>query len=149
MRNDMTMLLIIALLLALASCEADPDTDDDNEVVAHQVDNDSTDDTLPAGAMDHGLGGTVLYNDGSPVAGAFIQVECIGEPCAAIPDLGVLSNESGHFRWPLPPGRFRVVARLDDRVSESLEIRVLEAHTPAMVLTLDNLPNDRQRTAPP
>jgi len=138
MRFELTMICTAAMALTPAGCSPEPASGINDEVVAYEVDDDSMQTSLPEDTSSTGLGGTVLNADGSPIAGAFIQVECIGKPCPAIPDLGVLSNESGHFRWPLPQGRFRVVARFENDVSTPVEVRVLDAGTPPIELTLDS-----------
>lgn len=53
--------------------------------------------------------GRVITQGGSAVPDAMIGVECIREPCTAIPDLGVLSNAEGFFLLPpLPDGLYRL-----------------------------------------
>ena len=55
-----------------------------------------------------GIEGTVTAADGTPVAGASVLAESLDQPAQRIPEIAILTDESGRYLWPLSPGRYRI-----------------------------------------
>ncbi|NML16811.1 carboxypeptidase-like regulatory domain-containing protein [Azohydromonas caseinilytica] len=64
-----------------------------------------------------GAVGRVVDAHGRPVAQAVIEARSLERPPRPLPQIGVLSGADGRFRWPLPPGRHALRARLGEMVS--------------------------------
>lgn len=93
----------------------------------------------PAAAVaGRGVEGRVVDERGQPVADALIEARSLEQPPRPLPQLGVLSGSDGRFRWPLPPGRHALRARLGETLS--CEVAVPEA-AGALTLTLGRAPS--------
>ena len=55
--------------------------------------------------------GVVRDADGHPVHGVNVAMISLDEPANPVPELAVLTDEHGRYRWPasVPPGRYRLV----------------------------------------
>ncbi|GAB3850124.1 hypothetical protein GCM10029963_35860 [Micromonospora andamanensis] len=62
--------------------------------------------------------GTVTTPTGEPVREASVQVAPLDEPAPAIPEIGVLTGDTGRYEWRLPPGRYEITVRTGDRSSD-------------------------------
>ncbi|GIJ79287.1 Carboxypeptidase regulatory-like domain-containing protein [Micromonospora phaseoli] len=54
---------------------------------------------------------------GDPVRGASVRVSSLDEPAPAIPEIGVLTGDTGRYEWRLPPGRYEIVVSTSERDS--------------------------------
>ncbi|MBQ1026083.1 carboxypeptidase-like regulatory domain-containing protein [Micromonospora sp. C95] len=59
--------------------------------------------------------GTVTATDGEPVRQASVRVTALDEPAPAIPEIGVLTGDTGRYEWRLPPGRYEIVVHTGER----------------------------------
>jgi hypothetical protein len=71
-----------------------------------------------------GIRGKVLNNQGSPIEGAAIGLECSQPPCPPIPELGVLTNAQGEFFWPIPAGEFSLTVHQNGKSSAPYKVIV-------------------------
>lgn len=55
-----------------------------------------------------GLTGKVVDVQGRPVEGAMIEVKSLDASAPAIPEIAILSDSRGRYRWPLPPGAYEI-----------------------------------------
>ncbi len=62
-----------------------------------------------------GIEGRVTAEDGTPIAGVFVQAESLDEPAQRIPEMAITTDEDGHYLWPLPPGRYRISVSIEGR----------------------------------
>ncbi|GIJ06791.1 carboxypeptidase regulatory-like domain-containing protein [Micromonospora andamanensis] len=62
--------------------------------------------------------GTVTTPTGEPVRSASVQVAPLDEPAPAIPEIGVLTGDTGRYEWRLPPGRYEITVSTGDRSSD-------------------------------
>ncbi|MFF5215774.1 carboxypeptidase-like regulatory domain-containing protein [Micromonospora sp. NPDC000442] len=69
--------------------------------------------TSPAGTVT----GTVTTPAGEPVRQASVQVTALDEPAPAIPEIGVLTGNTGRYEWRLPPGRYEITVSTGERNS--------------------------------
>lgn len=78
-----------------------------------------------------GIKGRVSVN-GTPLNGTLIEAKSLDRPTRMIPEIAILSDDSGNYRWPLPPGRYIMTARLDHYWSQSKSV-VVETEKAATV----------------
>jgi hypothetical protein len=71
-----------------------------------------------------GVQGRVTFASGKPAANVFVQARSLGSPTVALPDIGIFTNKSGEFFWPLPPGRFELTFSQDGRKLATRKIDV-------------------------
>src|ERR671915_410348 len=57
-----------------------------------------------------GVTGQIKDNDGSAVAGATVLASSLEPDGPAIPEIAIVSDESGRYEWPLRPGRYQLTA---------------------------------------
>lgn len=59
------------------------------------------------------LTGAVQDTEGDPVNGALVRAVSLDTPVKSVPEIAVLTDRSGRYRWPavLPPGRYRLEVR--------------------------------------
>ncbi|MGH3977230.1 MAG: carboxypeptidase regulatory-like domain-containing protein [Pseudonocardiaceae bacterium] len=130
MRPEARLILVVAV--ALASCNRESLFDLDQPVAAEAAAGSASETPVTRS----GIHGRVQAQDGSPVSGAVIQVECAAEPCRPIPEIGVLSNTDGVFFWPLQEGSYRLTARKDDLTSCPVTAEVGPSKDDPITLTL-------------
>ena len=57
--------------------------------------------------------GTVTDSGGSPVEGALVQASAPDDPTAVLPDIALLTDRQGHYRWNLGPGSYELTVSKD------------------------------------
>lgn len=67
--------------------------------------------------------GTVTGADGAPAARVQVHVEPLGG-APAVPDIAVITDESGAYRWTLPPGQYRLSPLAPGNVAQAVEVTV-------------------------
>ncbi|MEU6020532.1 carboxypeptidase-like regulatory domain-containing protein [Micromonospora sp. NPDC047134] len=80
----------------------------------------SDDGPAPPSTMDETTGivtGTVTTAAGAPVERAAVQVRALDDPAPAIPEIGVLTGDTGQYEWRLLPGRYEIVISSEERDS--------------------------------
>ena len=50
---------------------------------------------------------------GQPLAGVSVQPRSLDEPATAIPEMAVVSEDDGQYRWTLRPGEYEITFVLD------------------------------------
>lgn len=60
-----------------------------------------------------GLSGSVRDDAGKPVGGAMVVPRSLQRPGPAIPELAILTDDSGRYAWPLPPGSYELTVTAD------------------------------------
>lgn len=70
--------------------------------------------------------------DGEPLVGALIEAKSLDRPSRMIPEIAILSDDYGNYRWPLTAGRYRMTARLDHYRAPS-KLVVVEVGTAATI----------------
>ena len=55
-----------------------------------------------------GVAGRIADSAGRPVAKASVQPKSLDNPSPAIPEIGVISDETGRYVWRLPTGNYEI-----------------------------------------
>lgn len=71
-----------------------------------------------------GIAGQILDADGDPIEGTLISVRSLGPHGPPIPDIAVLSTQSGEYQWRLGPGRYLVSTSHADYLPMQRELLV-------------------------
>jgi hypothetical protein len=73
------------------------------------------DDEGPARSGDEATAveGTVTNPGGQPVAGALVQAAAPDDPTATLPDIALVTDQAGHYRWELGPGSYELTVSKD------------------------------------
>lgn len=76
-----------------------------------------------------GVEGSVTAPGGKPLAGVSVQPRSLDEPSAAIPEMAVVSEEGGQYRWKLRPGEYEITFALEgyQPASHRVTVRAGEA----------------------
>jgi len=61
--------------------------------------------TAPA-AVFEGIQGKVHTPDGRPLQGVFVQAQPSDPNAGPVPDIAIVTDENGVYRWRLPPGQY-------------------------------------------
>ncbi|CAA9263367.1 MAG: hypothetical protein AVDCRST_MAG41-2471 [uncultured Corynebacteriales bacterium] len=69
----------------------------------------------PATAARGEVAGVVRTADGRPLGGALVVPRSLDTPAEPIPELAVVTDRAGGYRWTLPPGRYELSVRLGER----------------------------------
>jgi hypothetical protein len=64
--------------------------------------------SISGGPAAQGVQGHVAFANGKPATQVFVQARSLERPAPAIPDIGIFTDGSGNYSWPLPPGRFEL-----------------------------------------
>jgi hypothetical protein len=72
-----------------------------------------------------GVTGRVLTSNGHPVVNALVQAKSLDIPSQPIPEIAIVTDGDGRYRWPLRPGRYliSVSARGYQTASQHIELR--------------------------
>jgi Carboxypeptidase regulatory-like domain len=75
--------------------------------------------------LEQGVTGQIKDGDGSAVARASVLAASVDPNGPAIPELAIVSDASGRYEWPLPPGRYELTVVADgyERVSKRVAVR--------------------------
>lgn len=73
-----------------------------------------------------GVVGSVTDARGRPVEGAFVQATGVGPNAKPVPDLAVFTDASGVYHWPLPPGDYEIVVKIDGFSPIIQQVTVIE-----------------------
>ncbi|WBB47475.1 carboxypeptidase-like regulatory domain-containing protein [Verrucosispora sp. WMMA2044] len=88
--------------------------------------------TSPAGTVT----GTVTTPAGEPVRQAPVQVTALDEPAPAIPEIGVLTGDTGRYEWRLPPGRYEITVSVGEQHSTTQTTTVTAGQVTRLDFTL-------------
>lgn len=83
-----------------------------------------------------GIAGQILNTHGDPIEGALISVSSTGPYGPPIPDIAVLSIQSGEYQWRLEPGRYLVSASHADYLPMQQELLVRKGQVTIANFTL-------------
>lgn len=103
-------------LLVLAGCQrqgepvgAGPTSPDGDRPVSDSPGATPATTRTDGAAADRGtVRGQVRTADGSPVVDAVVQVRSLDDPPRLVPELAVTTDQDGHYRWLLRPGRYEL-----------------------------------------
>jgi hypothetical protein len=72
-----------------------------------------------------GVTGRVLASHGHPVVNALVQAKSLDTPSQPIPEIAIVTDGDGRYRWPLRPGRYviSVSAGGYQTASQHIELR--------------------------
>lgn len=77
------------------------------------------------GAAGHGsVAGAVRTGDGGPLPGVLVVPVSLDDPAVAVPELAVVTDAGGSYRWDLPAGRYELRAVRDGAVLGSTRVEV-------------------------
>ncbi len=94
----------------------------------------STDDApQPAQSSAEGLTGEIKDENGRPVNGAMITPKSRDAGGPAIPEIAILSDATGRYRWALRPGRYDVTVTAEGYEDVTREATV----SPGAIASLD------------
>ncbi|WP_170177887.1 carboxypeptidase-like regulatory domain-containing protein [Thermomonospora umbrina] len=68
------------------------------------------------------ISGLILTPSGRPAADCSVVPEAISHPRPPIPEMMLVTGPDGRYRWPLPPGTYRLTARCVDPASGGRQI---------------------------
>jgi hypothetical protein len=55
-----------------------------------------------------GVKGRVTAPDGSPIVNALVQPKSLDDPSTPIPEIAILTDEDGRYKWRLFPGEYEI-----------------------------------------
>ena len=94
----------------------------------------SSDDTpQPARSSAEGVTGEIKDDNGRALDGAMIVPKSLEANGPAVPEMAILSDTTGRYRWPLRPGNYDVTVRADGYQDVTQRVTV----SPGAVATLD------------
>lgn len=91
-------------------------------------------------AFRQGLSGRVLDEAGKPVRGALVVPRALQATGPPIPELAILSDESGHYAWPLPPGSYEVVVSAEGHATAQRRGSVVKGAVATLDVVLPRKP---------
>lgn len=121
------VLVVLCLVAAAAGCGAR------NEESPVTIGGSSA--VVVAGSVPAAVHGTVRAADGSPVVEVMVTASSLEVPPRAVPELAVLTDETGAYEWPLAPGRYRLEVT-DGHGSAAADVTVVGGVGPVVNLTL-------------
>ena len=71
-----------------------------------------------------GVIGLVTTMDGRPIIEAWIRAKSLDQPSNPIPEIAIITNEEGQYKWPLVAGRYEISVFIDNRQSASQVVTV-------------------------
>jgi hypothetical protein len=86
-----------------------------------------------AATITQGVVGRVVAADGHPIANAWIRPASLERPGPPIPEIAIVSEADGRYRWPLPPGQYQVSVSADGYREATRPVTV----SPGTTVTLD------------
>ncbi|UQU67983.1 carboxypeptidase-like regulatory domain-containing protein [Couchioplanes caeruleus] len=81
--------------------------------------------------------GTVRTTAGRPAPGVLVVPTAAGASTPPAPEKAVRTDDAGHYRWQLMPGRYVLAARHADRVSAGVTVTVTAGQRAYADLTID------------
>lgn len=102
LRGRAGLLLLAFAPLLFAGC-ADPDRPVTN----------GGDATVAGRGVSEGVEGRVTAPDQKPLAGVSVQPRSLDQPATAIPEMAVVSQDDGQYRWTLRPGEYEISFTLE------------------------------------
>jgi Carboxypeptidase regulatory-like domain len=115
--------VVIAIVLVALACACKSTGDTPGRVV-------------DAGATATGsVSGVLRRANGEAVSGATINAESTDLPRKPVPEVKVITDDAGHFVWPLNPGRYRLTVTIEGFGTAAAQVLVGKV-TPDVELVL-------------
>ena len=87
-----------------------------------------------------GVSGQITVPGGRPVSGALIQPKSLDERGPPIPEIAILTDENGWYKWPLAPGMYEITASAEGYRPTTKQIIVRVGKVVIADLTLERTP---------
>lgn len=84
---------------------------------------DSSNNTRINGQNFEGVTGLVTM-DGRPIVNVRIQAKSLDKPSRPIPEIAIITNKEGRYKWPLIAGKYEISVSIDNRPSASQVVTV-------------------------
>ena len=68
----------------------------------------SSDQSEPGPGIREGITGRVTNSSNLPVKGALVQPRSLEDPSPPIPEIAILTDGEGRYKWPLLPGNYEI-----------------------------------------
>ena len=129
MRTMLKAMMVVVVTMGLAACGDDSGTASAGNPDEVPVTGSQGDATGP-GRTDQGrVEGVVRGADGSTLADVLVVPVPLDEPAPAIPELAVVTDDSGAYTWSLPGGRYELRATKDGTAVGSTRVEVAPGET--------------------
>lgn len=121
-----------ALLLALTACGPQPSSSG-GDPGGPASDSATAGGTAAGTAARGSVAGTVRAADGSPLTGAVVVPRSLDSPAQPVPELAVVTDRQGGYRWTLPPGRYELAVQVGERRALPVKTVTVQAGRTATV----------------
>ena len=114
MKHLISLMIIFNLMffgvVPIASCTPEKPNSRDNIYMNHQE--------------FEGVTGLVTTMDERPIVEAWIQAKSLDEPSNPIPEVAIVTNKEGRYKWPLVAGKYEISVFIDNRQYASKVVTV-------------------------
>lgn len=111
--TPLTIALVVEIFAAILATSGDAAAASPHNPTSAPINNDQPLNPV-APTLDQGFSGSVRDETGQPIAGALIVPRSLQTPAPAIPELAILSDLTGRYTWPLPPGDYELTVTAED-----------------------------------
>jgi hypothetical protein len=87
-----------------------------------------------------GVGGLITDACGRPITGAFIRPRGLDEPSPAIPEIAIVSDSQGRYRWRLVPGKYEISVSAEGYRDITKQITIKRGQQVILNFTLEPVP---------
>lgn len=87
-----------------------------------------------------GVEGRVTDPDGKPLADVGVQPRSLDRPATAIPELAVVSEPDGQYRWTLEPGEYEMTFSVEGHETATRRVTVRPREVSRLDVTLEPAP---------
>jgi hypothetical protein len=87
-----------------------------------------------------GVRGRVTAPDGHPVVNVLVQPKSLDEPRNRIPEMAVMTDQSGGYLWPLLPGAYELTVSAEGYRAASKQVTVRPETLATLDFVLEPLP---------
>lgn len=90
--------------------------------------------------IDEGVEGHVTDSGGKPLADVAVQPRSLDQPTTAIPELMVISEQDGRYRWTLQPGEYELTFSVEGYQAATRRVTVRSREVSRLDVTLEPAP---------